>query len=77
MEKTCFFWEDPEATALQKTMAQHYLHRFGSDDTRSNSTRAGVYLLAAAELGDSNAQQMRLVWEVEGKCIIGGWEGTV
>jgi len=50
--------QDPEATALQKTMAQHYLHRFGSDDTRSNSTRAGVYLLAAAELGDSNAQQM-------------------
>ena len=56
--------EDPEATALQKTMAQHYLHRFGSDDTRSNSTRAGVYLLAAAELGDSNAQQMRLGGEV-------------
>eukprot|EP00435_Cladocopium_sp_Y103_P028877 s896_g7.t1 len=50
--------QDPEATPLQKTMAQHYLHRFGADDTRPNSTRAGVYLLAAAELGDSNAQQM-------------------
>lgn len=50
--------QDPDATALQKTMAQHYLHRFGADDTRPNSTRAGVYLLAAAELGDSNAQQM-------------------
>lgn len=57
-------------------MAQHYLHRFGSDDTRSNSTRAGVYLLAAAELGDSNAQQMRLGGgrEMVGKW--GGWEGT-
>jgi len=52
--------QDPDATALQKTMAQHYLHRFGADDTRPNSTRAGVYLLAAAELGDSNAQQMML-----------------
>lgn len=41
-------------------MAQHYLHRFGTEDTKQNSTRAGVYLLAAAELGDSNAQQMRL-----------------
>lgn len=50
--------QDPEATPLQKTMSQHYLHRFGADDTLQNSTRAGVYLLAAAELGDSNAQQM-------------------
>ena len=54
-------------------MSQHYLHRFGADDTLQNSTRAGVYLLAAAELGDSNAQQMTLagVCETISKRFVG------
>jgi len=46
---------DSDAPQLQKVMAQHYLHLYGSD---RNASLAGVYLLAAADLGDPNAQQM-------------------
>lgn len=45
---------DSDAPQLQKVMAQHYLHLYGS----RNASLAGVYLLAAADLGDPNAQQM-------------------
>ncbi|CAJ1353231.1 unnamed protein product [Effrenium voratum] len=54
LDKAQLVIQDPKAPSMQKAMAQHYLHRFGG---AANATLAGAYLLAAAQLGEPNAQQ--------------------
>ena len=46
---------DSDAPQIRKVMAQHYLYLHGKN---KNATLAGVYLLSAANLGESNAQQL-------------------
>jgi TPR repeat protein len=48
--------EDSSAPKVQKVVAQHYAYRHGFGVQR-NATRAGAYLILAADLGDANAQQ--------------------
>jgi len=48
--------QSPDVPQVRKVVAQHYVFRHGFN-VQANSTRAGVYLLLAANLGDGNAQQ--------------------
>lgn len=48
--------DSPDTPEVYKVAAQHFAYRYGLG-VEANGTRAGVYLMLAADLGDANSQQ--------------------